>query len=88
MLGASVTSLVGLMSKDFSWLVIVAFILAGPLSWFLMDAYLDRYTIRIDLQWWVMPLAGIVALGFAILIVSNQARRAALANPVKSLRNE
>jgi ABC-type antimicrobial peptide transport system permease subunit len=87
-LGASVTSLVGLMSRDFSWLVILAFILAGPLSWFLMDAYLDRYTIRIDLQWWVMPLAGLVALVFAILIVSNQARRAALANPVNSLRSE
>lgn len=87
-LGASVTSLVALISKDFTRLVMVAFVLAAPLAWYLLDTYLDRYTIRINIQWWIFPLAGVVALLFALAIVVNQARRAALANPVKSLRNE
>ncbi|MFY0607069.1 MAG: ABC transporter permease [Cyclobacteriaceae bacterium] len=87
-LGASVTNLVVLMSKDFSRLVIVAFVLAAPIAWYLLDGYLDRYKIRIDIQWWIFPLVGLVALGFAMAIVSNQANKAAKANPVKSLRNE
>lgn len=87
-LGASVVSLVALISKDFTKLVIAAFILAAPLAWYLLDTYLDRYTIRITIDWWIFPLAGVVALVFALAIVSEQARRAALANPVKSLRNE
>ncbi|MEQ8241483.1 MAG: ABC transporter permease [Cyclobacteriaceae bacterium] len=87
-LGASVGNLVLLMSKDFSKLVIISFVLAAPLAWYFLDQYLDRYKIRIDIQWWIFPLVGLVALGFAMAIVSNQAGRAARANPVKSLRSE
>ncbi len=87
-LGASVTSLIALISKDFTRLVIISFVVGAPLAWYAMDSYLERYTIRIGIQWWIFPLVGLVALGFALLIVSNQARRAAQANPVNSLRNE
>ncbi len=87
-LGASVSSLIALISKDFSILVIIAFALFAPISWFLLDNYLERYPIHIDIAWWIFPVVGVVALGFALLIVSDQARRAAIVNPVKSLRNE
>lgn len=87
-LGATVTSLVILMSMDFSKLVIIAFIVSAPLAWWLLDKWLDRYDVRIDIEWWIFPLIGVVALLFAIAIVSNQARNAALVNPVHSLRNE
>ena len=87
-LGASVVSLMGLMSKEFTKLVVISFLVAAPIAWLLMDDYLDRYTIRIDIPLWIFPLAGIIALVFALGIVSNQARRAAQANPVNSLRNE
>ncbi|MEO9869487.1 ABC transporter permease [Ekhidna sp.] len=87
-LGATVASLMKLMSKDFSRLVVISFFLAAPLAWYLLDQYLDRYTIRVDVAWWIFPLVGSIVLLFAIAIVSDQARRAAKANPVKSLRNE
>jgi hypothetical protein len=87
-LGASVTSLVGLMSKDFTGLVLISFALSAPLAWYLLDQYLDQYEIRTTLHWWIFPLAGFIAILFALLIVSNQARRAARANPVNSLRSE
>ncbi|WP_420319286.1 ABC transporter permease [Ekhidna sp.] len=87
-LGATISSLMGLLSKDFAKLVMISFVLAAPVAWYLLDQYLDRYTIRVNIAWWVFPLVGLVVLGFAIAIVSDQARRAAKANPVQSLRNE
>ena len=87
-LGASISSLMGLMSKDFAKLVMVSFLASAPISWYLLDQYLDRYTIRVGIAWWIFPIVGCVVLAFAISIVSDQARRAAKANPVKSLRNE
>jgi len=87
-LGASVPSLVSLISREFSVMVIVAFILSAPLSWWLMTQYLERYTIRTTVAWWIFPLTGVIALGFALVIVSTQALRAAHSNPVNSLRNE
>ncbi|MEJ0031548.1 MAG: ABC transporter permease [Bacteroidota bacterium] len=87
-LGASVSSLVSLISKDFSLMVIVAFVISAPLSWYLMSQYLERYAIRTNIAWWIFPLTGGIALTFALLIVSTQALRAAQSNPVKSLRNE
>lgn len=87
-LGASVTSLVALLSKEFSRLVIVSFLLAAPISWWLLDNYLNRYKVRIDIPWWIFPLVGFIALIFALLIVSKQAHRVARANPVTSLRSE
>lgn len=87
-MGASVTSLIALMSSDFSRMVILAFGITAPLSWWLLNSYLERYPYRIDIPWWVFPLTGIIALSFALLIVSTQALRAARANPAQSLRTE
>ena len=87
-LGASVSGLVRLISKDFSIMVIVAFVLSAPLSWWLMTQYLERYTIRTPIEWWIFPLTGAIALVFALVIVSTQALRAAHLNPANSLRNE
>src|SRR6185436_20303821 len=84
-LGASVPNLVGLMSKDFSVLVIISFILSSPLAWWLLNWYLERYTIRTEIVWWVFPVTGVIALIFALVIVSTQALRAARANPAISL---
>ncbi len=87
-LGASVSSLVNLISMDFSILVVIAFVIWAPLSWWAMNNYLERYTIRTEISWWIFPATGAIALIFALLIVSTQALRAAHSNPVNSLRNE
>lgn len=87
-MGASVFSLVSLMSKDFSRLVLVAFVISSPLAWWLLNQFLQRFPIRVSIPWWVFPLTGLVALVFSSAIVSTQALRAARANPAVSLRNE
>jgi len=87
-LGATVPSLVRLISKDFSFLVIISFLISSPVAWWLLTKYLERYTIRTTIAWWVFPVTGLVALIFAIVIVSTQALRASHANPATSLRNE
>lgn len=87
-LGASVSSIVNLISKDFSLLVVIAFVIWSPLSWWAMNNYLQRYSIRTEIAWWIFPATGAIALVFALLIVSTQALRAAHTNPVNSLRNE
>lgn len=87
-LGASVSSLVSLISREFSFLVIIAFVIWAPLSWWAMNSYLERYAVRTNVAWWIFPLTGAIALVFALLIVSTQALRAAHADPVDSLRSE
>jgi putative ABC transport system permease protein len=87
-LGASVPSLVNLISRDFSVLVIISFVISSPLAWWALKSYLERYPIRTEIAWWIFPLTGIVALLFAVAIVSTQALRAAHTNPATSLRNE
>ncbi|MBU1822730.1 MAG: FtsX-like permease family protein, partial [Bacteroidetes bacterium] len=87
-LGASVTSLWRLLSKDFVLLVIIALLIASPLAWYFMDGWLEKYTYRTDLAWWIFVLAGMGALAITLLTVSFQAIKAALMNPVKSLRSE
>lgn len=87
-LGASVPSLVQLMSKDFSRLVIISFLISSPVAWWMLTKYLERYPVRTEIEWWVFPVTGLIALLFALVIVSTQALRAANANPVNSLRNE
>ncbi len=87
-LGASTTNLVVLISKDFAFFVIVSFMIAAPVAWYLLDQYLERYAVRITIQWWIFPIVGIVALTFAISIVANLARKASQSNPVNALRNE
>lgn len=87
-LGASVPGLIGLISKDFSRLVLIAFLFSAPLAWFLLNRYLERYPIRTEIEWWVFPVTGFIALIFAIVIVSTQALKAANSNPASSLRSE
>lgn len=87
-LGASIVSLIALMSKDFSKLVLVGFLISAPVTWYLLDQYLERYPIRVDVQLWIFPVIGFIALLFSLLIVGNQAGRVARANPAKSLRDE
>jgi len=87
-LGASVASLVGLLNREFVMLVLVSCTLAFPVTWWAMSDWLGNYQYRIDLHWWVFGLAGLGALLIAIFTVSSQAIRAAMANPVDSLRDE
>lgn len=87
-LGASVASIVGLLSKDFLKLVVVAIVLASPLAWWAMSTWLQDFAYKIDIAWWVFVLAGLLATGIALLTVSFQSVKAALMNPVKSLRSE
>jgi putative ABC transport system permease protein len=87
-LGASVSGLVAMIAKDFSKLVVLAFILAAPFAWFMLNGFLEQYPYRIGIAWWVLPLAGLSALFLAVIIVSTQALTAAKSNPVESLRSE
>lgn len=87
-LGATVPGLVGLISRDFSRLVVFSFIIFAPLAWWLMTMYLERYTIRTSVEWWIFPVTGLIALLFALSIVSTQALRAAHTSPARSLRSE
>lgn len=87
-LGASVTGITGLLSRDFIKLVFVAILIASPISWYAMTRWLQDYTYRITISWWLFVIAGLVALLIALLTVSFHAVKAAIANPVKSLRME
>ncbi len=87
-LGASVASLWRLLSKDFVLLVLIALLIAVPLAWCFMDGWLQKYTYRTELSWWIFAAAGAGALTITLLTVSFQAVKAALMNPVKSLRSE
>ncbi|GAB4022972.1 ABC transporter permease [Spirosoma koreense] len=87
-LGASVPSIVGLLSQDFLRLVLVAIVLSSPAAWFAMSRWLEGYAYRIDIEWWMFGLAGLLAVGIALLTISFQSIKAALMNPVKSLRSE
>lgn len=87
-LGASVRSIVALLSKDFLALVFMAILLASPLAYWIMSRWLADFTYRTELSWWVFALAALLAIGIALLTVSFQSIRAALVNPIKSLRSE
>lgn len=87
-LGASVQNLMGLLSKDFLKLVIISCVIAFPLAWWVMKNWLQDYEYRISIGWWVFAIAGLSAVLIALLTVSFQAIKAAVANPVKSLRTE
>ena len=87
-LGASVFSITALLTKDFIKLVIVAMVIASPIAYYSMKQWLKDFNYRIDIQWWVFVVAGLVAVLIAILTVSFQAIKAALMNPVKSLKSE
>lgn len=87
-LGASVSGIVRLLSKDFIVLVLIAIVIASPIAWWAMNSWLDDFAYRIEIQWWMFVLAGLAALAIALITVSSQAIKAAIANPVDSLRDE
>lgn len=87
-LGASAASLASLLSKDFLKLVLIAFLIASPVAWYAMHQWLAGYTYRVNIEWIVFLGTGIVSMLIALLTVSYQAIKAAIANPVKSLRTE
>lgn len=87
-LGSSVAGIVRLLSKDFMRLVIFALLIAGPLAWWAMQNWLQGFAYRIEINFWVFAIAGIAAVCIALVTVSFQAVKAAVANPVKSLRSE
>ncbi len=87
-LGATVPSIVSLLSLDFIKLVLIAAIIAFPLSWWAMNSWLEEFAYRINIGWWVFMIAGLSAILIALATVSYQAIKAAIANPVKSLRTE
>jgi len=87
-LGATVTNVTTLLSKDFVKLVLLANVIAWPVAWVAMNRWLQNFAYRIEISWWIFALAGGLALLVALLTVGTQAIRAALANPVESLRYE
>jgi putative ABC transport system permease protein len=87
-LGASVSGIVLMLSKDFGKLVIIAFVLAIPFAWWGINKWLETYQYKVEIGWWVYALSGIAAFLIAWLTMSYQSIRAAISNPVDSLRNE
>ena len=87
-LGATVTGIVKILSKDFVILVFIAIVIASPIAWWTMNQWLQDFAYRVEIQWWMFVLAGTIAVLIALFTVSFQAVKAALANPVDSLRDE
>jgi putative ABC transport system permease protein len=87
-LGASESGLVRLLSKDFLKLVIIAIVIAVPIAWWAMSKWLEAFAYRVPISWWMFAIAGLLAILIAMFTVSVQAIKAAIANPVKSLRSE
>jgi predicted permease len=87
-LGATVTQIVQLLSKDFLRLVVLGIAIASPIAYWAMTKWLQNFAYKVDISWWIFALAGIMAIVIALLTVSYQSIKAAMANPVKSLRTE
>ena len=87
-LGASITSIATLLSKDFLKLVLLSFIIAAPIAWWAMYTWLEDYKYHTPIRWWVFAMAGILSVTIAIITVSYQSIKASVANPTKSLRTE
>lgn len=87
-LGASVTNIIALFSKDFIQLILIAFVIATPIAYYFMNQWLQNFAYQMEMPWWLFGLAGIVAVAIALLTIGFQGVKAALTNPVKSLRSE
>ncbi|WP_232073964.1 permease prefix domain 2-containing transporter [Spirosoma aureum] len=87
-LGASVSSIVALLSQDFLKLVLISLIIASPIAWWAMNKWLQDFAYKVDIEWWVFVLAGLVAVAITLVTISFQSLKAALMNPAKSLRTE
>jgi putative ABC transport system permease protein len=87
-LGADLRNIVGLLSTDFIKLVLLAIVIATPVSWYAMNQWLEGFAYRMDMHPWIFILAGCIALSIAVLTISYQSVKSALMNPVSSLRSE
>jgi putative ABC transport system permease protein len=87
-LGAKVAGIVAMLSKDFAKLVLIAALIGFPVAWWAMNRWLESFAFRIQVSWWVFVIAGLLTITVALLTVTLQAVKAAIANPVKSLRSE
>ena len=87
-LGASVSTIVGMLSLDFIKLVLISILIASPIAWWAMNKWLESFAYRMNIQWWMIALAGFAAIFIAFATISFQSIRAAIANPIKSLRSE
>ncbi len=87
-LGASAMRITTLLSKDFLILIVISFVIASPIAWWCMNSWLQNYSYRVNISWWIFGLTGFISIFIAVATVSYQSIRAALANPVKSLRTE
>jgi putative ABC transport system permease protein len=87
-LGASVSGIVQLLSKDFLKLVLISFVIATPIAWWAMNKWLQGFNYRVPVSWWMFAMAGLIAIFIAMITVSFQAIKAAIANPTKSLKTE
>ena len=87
-LGASVASVTSLLSKDFIRLILIAIVIASPLAWYAMNQWLEDFAYRVTISWWMFAAAGLLAVVVAVITISFQSIKAAIANPVKSLRTE
>lgn len=87
-LGASVSSIVALLSKDFLKLILIAILIASPIAWYAMHRWFEDFAYKIDIGWWIFLFSGSLVVAVALFTISIQSIRAALMNPVKSLRTE
>ncbi len=87
-LGASVSNILFLFSKEFLLLIGIAFLIATPLAYYFMHGWLQDFVYRVNISWWVIALSGLIAVAVAMITISFKAVKAAVANPVKSLRSE
>jgi len=86
--GAKISEVMGMLNRDFVIWVAIAFVIATPIAWYIMNKWLESFAYKISLSWWIFALAGLLALGIALLTVSWQSWRAATRNPVEALRYE
>jgi putative ABC transport system permease protein len=87
-LGASLSQIITLFSTEFMKLIIVVFLISGPLAWFVMNSWLQDFAYKLSLYWWIFAVAGIIAVLIALFTISIQAFKAARTNPIISLRSE
>ena len=86
--GARIGEIIFMLNKDFVKLVLIALVIACPVAWYAMHKWLEDFAYKVELSWWIFALAGVLAIGIAILTISWQSRRAASRNPVESLKHE
>jgi putative ABC transport system permease protein len=86
--GARISEVMVMLNKDFVKWVVIAFVIATPVAWYAMNKWLENFAYKTELSWWIFVLAGLLALGIALLTVSWQSWKAASRNPVEALRHE